>query len=79
MVDKKYIAKSVYVASYENWNSVQQEFEDLLNNPPNGYEVDNYFYTPNSKDDYATWQVVYKKIPAEAVVAQDNDYRKFKL
>lgn len=84
MANPKHIVKSVYVAPEEDWSDVLWEFEDLLNNPPEGFEVNSYFYSPETEQDYATWQVIYKEKPIavtmeEVTMEHDSNYRKFKI
>ena len=40
-------------------------FMEMLNNAPEGYTVDGYLFSPETADNLALWQVIYKEKPKE--------------
>lgn len=71
---KKYVIKANVVDRDIHYHQ-SSLLDDYLNNPPNGYEVDNYFVIPEDDSFHRSVTVVYKLIGTQINTANG---RKFK-
>lgn len=79
---KQYILKKIARNKFNTVADFDAAFEDALNNPPKGYDINNYFYNSivyGSNDDKfaSAYRIVYKRIP-EAITPITTG-RKFKI
>lgn len=72
---KQYIVN--FVSAKDSSETIMTRFSDLLNNPPKGYHVDNYFGISGDDETYRRYVVVYK-LDDPIIETIKEAHRKFK-